>query len=124
MAFFSRKRGLVLSVTWSSLDVIYNIIDYEFAGYNDPAFDFGRVIGDYNYESKSIDSILAAYFGRPATEAERRHWIAYVAIHDWYYFCWCLYKESINEDTREWMLYFYDRLKTVIPYVLPLYEQE
>ncbi len=105
-------------LTDSSLD----IIDYEFAGYNDPAFDFGRVIGDYDYDSEKIDKILGAYFGRPATMEERRHWIAYIAIHDWYYFCWCLYKESINEDTGEWMLYFYDRIKTVIPYVLPLFE--
>jgi CTP:phosphocholine cytidylyltransferase-like protein/thiamine kinase-like enzyme len=105
-------------------DTSFDIIDYEFAGYNDPAFDFGRVIGDYDYDSNSIDRILSAYFGRSATVIERRHWIAYVAIHDWYYFCWCLYKESINEDTREWMLYFYHRLKAVIPYVLPLYEQE
>ena len=28
-----------------------------------------------------------------------RHWIAYVGIHNWYYFGWALYKESINEDT-------------------------
>jgi len=93
-----------------------HIIDYEFAGYNDPAFDFGRILGDYDFNSESIDKILAAYFGRPATSMERRHWIAYVGLHDWYYFCWCLYKESISEDTREWMLYFDDRLKAVFSY--------
>lgn len=98
-------------------DTSFDLIDYEFAGYNDPAFDFGRVIGDYDFESESIDRVLAAYFGRPATNVERRHWIAYIALHDWYYFCWCLYKESINEDTREWMLYFYERLKAVFAYL-------
>lgn len=98
----------------------FDVIDYEFAGYNDPAFDFGRIIGDYDYDSESIDIILAAYFGRPATAIERRHWIAYIALHDWYYFCWSLYKESINEDTREWMLYFYSRTKAVISYLKPL----
>ena len=105
-------------------DDSFDVIDYEFAGYNDPGFDFGRVIANYEYDSKSIDVILAAYFGRPATAMERRHYIAYVAIHSWYYFCWCLYKESINEDTREWMLYFNSILNRVISYVLPLFESE
>lgn len=104
-------------------DNSFDVIDFEFAGYNDPAFDFGRVIGDYDYDSESVDKILEAYFGRPATPTERRHWIAYVAIHDWYYFCWCLYKESINEDTREWMLYFDSRLKAVFSYLRPLLDK-
>lgn len=101
----------------------FDVIDYEFAGFNDPAFDFGRIIGDYDYDSESVDKILAAYFGRPATAVERRHWIAYVGLHDWYYFCWCLYKESINEDTREWMLYFDGRLKAVFSYMRPFLKE-
>ena len=98
-------------------DKSFDLIDFEFAGYNDPAFDFGRVIANYDYNSDEIDKLLEAYFGRKATEIERVHWISYVAIHSWYYFVWCLYKESINEDTREWMLYFYDTINKVLNYL-------
>ena len=103
-------------------DDSFDVIDWEFAGFNDPAYDFGRVIADYEFDDPAIDAILNAYFGRPATELERLHWIAYVGIHNWYYFGWALYKESINEDTRDWMLFFYKKTRKVLDYALPRYE--
>ena len=53
-------------------DTTLDIIDWEFAGYNDPGYDFGRVIAGYEYEpdDSRIAEILEAYFGRPATERE------------------------------------------------------
>ena len=87
--------------------------------WNDPAYDFGRVIGGYDFDDPDVDAILEAYFGRPATKLERLHWIAYVAIHDWYYVNWALYKESISEFTRDWMLYFYKYSKKAMAYALP-----
>ena len=106
-------------LTENSLD----IIDYEFAGFNDPAYDFGRVLGGYDFDSSEIDAILEAYFGRPATKLERLHWLAYVAIHCWYYFNWALYKESIGESSRDWMLYFYQQSKKFAQYALPRYQE-
>lgn len=104
-------------------DDSFDVIDWEFAGFNDPAYDFGRVIADYEFDDPDIDAILDAYFCRPATELERLHWIAYVGIHNWYYFGWALYKESINEDTRDWMLFFYKKARKVLAYALPRYEK-
>ena len=103
-------------------DSTFDIIDWEFAGWNDPAYDFGRVIAGYDLEDSNIDAILEAYFGRPATELERLHWIAYMGIHNWYYCGWALYKESINESSRDWLVFFYKQVKRVIKYVLPKYE--
>lgn len=105
-------------LTDSSLD----IIDWEFAGWNDPAYDFGRVIGNYEFDDPDVDKILEAYFHRPATELERLHWWAYVGIHNWYYVNWALYKESINESSRDWMLFCYHKAKKVLKYALPRYE--
>lgn len=99
-----------------------DIIDWEFAGFNDPAYDFGRVIAGYEFDDPAIDSIMEAYFDRPATKLERLHWIAYLGIHNWYYVGWALYKESINESSRDWMLFFYKQVKRVIKYALPKYE--
>lgn len=104
-------------------DTTLDLIDWEFAGWNDPAYDFGRVIGNYDFDDPDVDAILEAYFGRPATELERIHWIAYIGIHDWYYFNWALYKESISEFTRDWMLYFFKYAKKAMNYALPKYEK-
>lgn len=101
-----------------------DIIDYEFAGYNDPGYDFGRVIAGFEYEADEpkILDILEAYFGRPATEMEHRHWMAYSTIHNWYYVGWALYKESINEYTRDWMLFFFKQTHKLLKWCLPKYE--
>ena len=101
-----------------------DIIDYEFAGYNDPGYDFGRVIAglDYEVDEPKIKDILEAYFGRPATEKEHLHWMAYSAIHNWYYVGWALYKESINESSRDWMVFFYKQAKKLSSWCLPQYE--
>ena len=104
-------------------DNSFDIIDWEFAGWNDPAYDFGRVIAGYDFDDPKIDDILKSYFGRQATEIERLHWIAYVGIHCWYYVGWAVYKESINESSRDWMLFFYTQTKRVIEYALPKYEE-
>lgn len=101
----------------------FDVIDWEFAGYNDPGYDFGRVIIGYDFYDKAIDEILEAYFGREATEIERLHWIAYAGIHCWYYVGWALFKESINESSRDWMLFFYKQTKRVIEYALPRYKK-
>lgn len=103
-------------------DTSFDIIDWEFAGWNDPAYDFGRVIAGYDLDSPDIDAILEAYFDRPATVLERLHWIAYMGLHNWYYVGWALYKESISESSRDWMLFFYEQVKRVIAYVIPRYE--
>lgn len=105
-------------------DTTLDIIDWEFAGYNDPGYDFGRVIAGYEYEpdDSRIDEILEAYFGRPATEREYLHFMAYSAIHNWYYVGWALYKESINESSRDWMLFFYQQAKKLTAWCLPRYE--
>lgn len=106
-------------------DTTLDIIDYEFAGYNDPGYDFGRVIAglDYEPDEPKINEILEAYFGRPATEKEYLHWMAYSAIHNWYYVGWALYKESISESSRDWMVFFYKQTKKIASWCLPKYEK-
>lgn len=106
-------------MTEQSLD----IIDWEFAGFNDPGYDFGRVIAGLEYEADDprIDEILEAYFDRPATPREKLHWLAYSCLHNWYYVGWALYKESINESSRDWMLYFYKQSQKLLKWCLEQY---
>jgi len=95
----------------------FEIIDWEFGGYCDPAFDFGRIIDGYDFTDNRIDELLEVYFERKPTLIERNHWIGYVAIHGWYYFCWALYKESVGFETLFWMHYFYKRINNVLRYL-------
>lgn len=106
-------------------DDTLDIIDWEFAGYNDPGYDFGRVIAGLEYEvdEPKILDILEAYFGRPATEKEHLHWMAYSALHNWYYVGWALYKESISESSRDWMVFFYKQSKKLANWCMPRYEK-
>ncbi len=106
-------------------DTTLDIIDWEFAGFNDPGYDFGRVIAGLEYEvdEPKILDILEAYFGRPATEKEHIHWMAYSAIHNWYYVGWALYKESISESSRDWMLFFFKQSKKLAEWCLERYEK-
>ncbi len=104
-------------------DTTFDIIDWEFAGYNDPAYDFGRVIGGYECEDPAVEAIVSAYLGYACSELELLHWLAYAAIHNWYYFNWALYVESIGNSSRDWMIFFYRQVKKFTAYCLPRYGQ-
>ena len=36
------------------------------------------------------------------------------AVHYWYYTCWAIYKESVNEDCGNLLLVFYNQCKKVV----------
>ena len=103
-------------------DDTVNLIHWEHASFGDPAFDFGQILSEYDLDSPAIDEILTAYLGRPATDLERLHWTAYVALHHWCAFCWALYQESVGEDTGKKMLDFYRTAQQALDYALPRYE--
>ena len=104
-------------------DTTFDVIDWEFAGYNDPAYDFGRVIGDYDCDDPDVAAIVSAYLGHECTEVERLHFLAYAAIHNYYYFNWALYVESIGQSSRDWMIFFYRQVLKFVQYCLPRYEK-
>ena len=46
-----------------------------------------------------------------------------MGIPNWYYVGWAVYKECINESSRDWMLFFYNQAKWVMKYALQRYEK-
>ena len=78
----------------------------------------------YECDDTRIDEILSGYFGTKPTNDEKLHFLAYSAIHNWYYVGWALYKESINESSRDWMLFFYKQSKKLLVYCLPKYKEK
>ena len=89
----------------------FELIDWEWTNYGDVAFDYPH---DYDFEEEDLYAFLTAYYGREPTEAEYRHWLGYRVIHYWYYACWAIYKESINEDCGNRLLTFYEACKRMI----------
>ncbi len=91
----------------------FELIDWEFTGYGDVAFDF-PFLGNYEFRESDLMKYLEYYYGRKPTESEYRHWVCYRAIHYWYYTCWAIYKESVNEDCGNLVLVFYQDCKNAI----------
>lgn len=92
-------------------DNSFELIDWEFAGFSDIAFDYPH---DYEFEKEDLYSYLINYYGRQPTNKEYRHWLSYRVIHYWYYTCWAIYKESLNEDCGNRLLEFYEACKRLI----------
>ena len=102
-------------------DHSFDLIDWEFAGCCDAAFDYPH---DYDFEEDDLKAFLAEYYGRTPTEREYSHWLGYRVVHYWYYTCWAIYKESINEDCGDRLLTFYKACKRMIGLVGRYFPQE
>ena len=94
-------------------DHSFDLIDWEFSGYCDTAYDF-PFLGNYDFREEDLHAYLRDYYGREATEEEYRHWLCYRAVHYWYYTCWAIYKESVNEDCGNLLLVFYEDCKKTV----------
>lgn len=98
-----------------------NIIDWEYSGYGDPANDIGSIICRHPFTDEEIDEILLFYFGRKLTAEEYRHYMAYIAISGWYWFCWSLCKDSLGDDFGFYFLESYDTAQRFSNKALKLY---
>jgi len=94
-------------------DTSFDMIDWEFSGYCDIAYDF-PFLGNYDFREEDLYAYLTDYYGREPLENEYRHWVCYRAIHYWYYTCWAIYKESVNEDCGNLLLVFYEDCKKAV----------
>ena len=77
------------------------LIDWEYAGDNDPAADIASFIINYKNSPVDCDRILEEYFKRALTKEEKRHYYAYIAITAYFYFSWAVYMESSGHDIGE-----------------------
>ena len=87
-------------------DDVY-LIDWEYSAMSDYASDLGTFICCSDYTVEEADQVLATYFGRTPTAAERRHCMAYVALAAYYWYVWALYKEATGDPVGEWLHLWY-----------------
>ena len=93
-------------------DNVY-IIDWEFSGICDLAYDLGCMISYEWFSDERIEEIFEMYMHNMSSNM-KRHFRAYIAIAGWYYFCWSCYKESIDELVPFNM---YNRYRNVIRFL-------
>lgn len=98
------------------------LIDWEYTGVNDPANDISCILSRYHFTDEEIENYLRAYFDRELTEDEHRHYIAYIALCGFYWFCWGLYKGSVNDDDGFFMLPAYHNCLRFVDQALESYE--
>lgn len=100
------------------------LIDWEYAGLNDPANDLACFFSRYDYSDEDIERFFKAYFQRELTEAEHRHYYAYIPLNAFYWFCWGLYKGSVGDDDGFFFLPAYRIFHRLIDNALNSFERK
>lgn len=83
----------------------FDLIDWEYSRFDDPANDIGTFIccSDYSYDEAV--KIITKYLNSDDTKLIR-HYIAYIALCSFYWYIWALYKESqgnvLGQDLFKW----------------------
>lgn len=99
------------------------LIDWEYAGLNDPVSDICGLICRYEYTKEDVSRLLRAYYGREITKTEERHAYAYIAFRAFYFFCWSLYKGSVGEEDGFFFLTVYRNITKYADIALEKYRE-
>ncbi len=101
----------------------FYLIDWEYAGINDPLDDICGIIVRYDYSEEIREFILKSYYGRELTELENRHARGQAIITAFYWFNWGLFKGSVGDDDGFFFLPAYHYLVEHIDEVIKSYEE-
>lgn len=109
------------AVNWIVGDEGLCLIDWEYAGMNDPMNDLCTMTVRDGLSRGVADDILAMYLGREPTRGELRHYYGVMALCGWYWFAWSLFKDTLAEDGF-FMLPSWRALNAYLPLALSMYE--
>jgi thiamine kinase-like enzyme len=76
------------------------IVDWEYSGMNDPLWDLGDLSVEGGFSEAQDMEMMAAYFGRPATDAEHGRVVIYKAMCDLLWTLWGLIQLA-NENPAD-----------------------
>ena len=120
-AVFSHNDYLPLNLLVGEDDELF-VIDWEFAGMGDPGNDTATFIICSDADRARGDAAIDAYFGRPATFEERRHFWARVVLGGWCWYVWALEKEAEGAGVGSWLDIYRSYCADYIDMVLAWYE--
>ena len=103
-------------------DGALSVIDWEFAGMGDPGNDTATFIICSDADRAQGDAAIDAYFGRPATFEERRHFWSRVVLGGWCWYVWALEKEAEGAGVGAWLGIYRSYCVDYIDMVLAWYE--
>lgn len=84
------------------------IIDWEYAGNDDPAADLGIFVASSNLNIKQAINLLDIYEGKKMENKKATHFISYYAIASYYCFIWAVYQESKGQSTDGMLEIWYE----------------
>jgi CTP:phosphocholine cytidylyltransferase-like protein/thiamine kinase-like enzyme len=97
------------------------LIDWEYAGMDDPMEDLATMPVRDGLPREKYDEIVSLYFGGEPTLGQRRHAYGVAAICGWYWTCWSLFKDTLGEDGY-FMLNAWTALNDYTALALRMYE--
>lgn len=83
------------------------IIDWEYAGFADPAYDVASFIVGGEHTKQQVDRLLELYFERPLTKDELRHMYGCIALCSYHWLMWGIYRQSVGHDAGSLLYYWY-----------------
>ena len=98
------------------------LIDWEYSGMSDPAWDIGTFIACADYTMDEADGIIQRYMGREPSREELRHHLGYVAVASFYWFLWALYQDCVGKSVGSYLYIWYRYTKSYTARALALYE--
>ncbi len=86
------------------------IIDYEYAGNNDPMWDLGDLSVEAAFGPEQDAALLEAYFGGPAPEAEAARMVMHKAVCDVLWTLWGVLQVANDNPAEDFWAYSVNRL--------------
>ena len=87
------------------------IIDYEYAGNNDPMWDLGDLSVEGGFGPEQDDALLRAYFGGDPPASERGRMVAYKALCDLLWTLWGVIQHVNNNPAEDFWAYAVGRFE-------------
>ncbi|MDO5138113.1 MAG: phosphotransferase [Oscillospiraceae bacterium] len=98
-----------------------NIIDWEYSGDGDPAYDIGTFISCADYNDEETDRVIKEYYSGAVNESEIRHMYAAIAISAYYWFIWAILQESKERPVGKMLYEWYRKAKLYGEKALDMY---
>lgn len=99
------------------------MIDWEYAGMNDPVNDIATLVVRDGLGDEDTEAILEIFFDGTPSADQRRHAYGCFALCGWYWFCWSLFKDTLGEDGF-FMLPSWRALNKYLPLALAMYGED
>lgn len=81
------------------------IVDWEYSGMNDPMWDLGDLSVEGEFSDAQEDEMLTAYFGGPASAADRGRMVIYKAMCDLLWTLWGLIQLADGNPAEDFRAY-------------------